>query len=135
MSSSHKCGQESGYRAFNVVAATFPQIFWAFPPFFQIHRICPPLLSFLEGSSSCWNTKLSMLAMSERIFILGHSSAFFLPTGSYAEPLLFTGNLLGCFIVLRQAHGSTYYFGPLPPQKIFPIFLKEKMQQKLMEKP
>ena len=58
MSSSHKCGQESGYSAFNAVAAAFPQIFWAFPPFFQIHRTRPHLLSFLEGSSSCWDTNL-----------------------------------------------------------------------------
>ena len=58
MSSPHKCGQESGYKAFNAVAAAFPQIFWAFPPFFQIHRTHPPLLSFLEGSSSCWDTNL-----------------------------------------------------------------------------
>ena len=57
-----------------------------------------------------------MLAMSERIFILGHSSMCFLLTGPYAGPLLFTGNLLGCFIVLGRAHGPTYYFGLLPPQ-------------------
>ena len=57
-----------------------------------------------------------MLAMSERIFILEHSSTCFLLTGPYAGPLLCTGNLLGRFIVLRQARGSIYYFGPLPPQ-------------------
>ena len=60
-----------------------------------------------------------MLAMSERIFILGHPSMCFLPTGPYAGRLLCTGNLLRQFIVLGQAHGPTYYFGPLPPQNIF----------------
>ena len=49
-----------------------------------------------------------MLAMSERIFILGHPSMCFLPTGSYAGPLLYIGNLLGRFIILGQAHGPTY---------------------------
>ena len=34
--------------------------------------------------------------------------------GPYAGPLQFTGYLLGRFIVLEQAHGPTYYFGPLP---------------------
>ena len=42
-----------------------------------------------------------MLAMSERVFILGHPSTCFLPTGPYAGPLLCTDNLLGWFIVLR----------------------------------
>ena len=42
-----------------------------------------------------------MLAMSERIFLLGHSSMCFLPTGPWAGPLLFTGNLLGRLIVLE----------------------------------
>ena len=41
-----------------------------------------------------------MLAMSERVFILGHPSTCYLPTGSYAGPLLCTGNLLEWFIVL-----------------------------------
>ena len=49
-----------------------------------------------------------MLAMSERIFILGHPFTCFLPTGPYAGPLLCTSNLLRQFIVLRQAHGPTY---------------------------
>ena len=49
-----------------------------------------------------------MLAMSERIFILGRSPMCFLPMGSYAGPLLFTSYFLGRFIVLRQAHGPTY---------------------------
>ena len=49
-----------------------------------------------------------MLAMSERIFILGHPSMCFLPTRSYAEPLLCTSNLLGRFIILGQTHGPTY---------------------------
>ena len=57
-----------------------------------------------------------MLAMSERIFLLGHSSTCFLPMGPYVGPLLFTGNLLGHFIVLGRAHGPTYYFWPLPLQ-------------------
>ena len=48
----------SDLSAFNVMAAAFPQIFWVFPPFFQIHRTRPPLLSFLEGFSSCWDTNL-----------------------------------------------------------------------------
>ena len=59
-----------------------------------------------------------MLAMSERIFLLGHTSTYFLPTGPYAGPLLFTGNLLERFIVLRQAYCPTYYFGSLPPQAV-----------------
>ena len=42
-----------------------------------------------------------MLAMSERIFLLGHSSMCFLPTGPCAGPLLFTGNLLGRLNVLE----------------------------------
>ena len=63
-----------------------------------------------------------MLAMSERIFLLGHSSTYFLLTGPYARPLLFTGNLLGRFIVLEQAHGPTYYYGPLPPHLIWTTF-------------
>ena len=58
MFSSHKCGQECGYSAFNAVTVSFPQIFWTFPPSFQIHRTCPPLLSFLEGSSSGWDANL-----------------------------------------------------------------------------
>ena len=58
----------------------------------------------------------SMLAMSERIFLLGHSSTCFLLSRPYTGPLLFTGYLLGRFIVLRQAHGATYYFGLLPLQ-------------------
>ena len=58
-----------------------------------------------------------MLAIFERIFLLRHSSTCFLPMGPYAGPLLFTSNLLECFIVLRQAYGSTYYFGPLPPHQ------------------
>ena len=57
-----------------------------------------------------------MVAMFERIFLLGHSSMCFLPTRPYAGPLLFTGNLLVRFIVLGQTHDPTYYFGPLPPQ-------------------
>ena len=57
-----------------------------------------------------------MLAMSKRIFLLGHSSICFLPTRPYAGPLLFSGNLLRHFIVLGWAHGPTYYFGLLPPQ-------------------
>ena len=36
----------------------FLMIFWAFPPSFQIHRTRPPLLSFLEGYSSYWDTNL-----------------------------------------------------------------------------
>ena len=43
MSSPHKCGQESGYNAFNAAAVAFPQTFCAFPPSFQIHRTRPPL--------------------------------------------------------------------------------------------
>ena len=58
MSSPHKCGQESDYSSFNTAVAAFPQIFWAFPPSFQIHRIRPPLQSILEGSSSSWNANL-----------------------------------------------------------------------------
>ena len=58
MSSPHKCGQKSGYSVFNAVTATFPQIFWAFSHSFQIHRTRHPLLSFLEGSSSCWDANL-----------------------------------------------------------------------------
>ena len=58
MSSPRKCGQENGYSAFNVVAVAFPQIFQDFPPSFQIYRTRPPLLSFLEGSSSCWDANL-----------------------------------------------------------------------------
>ena len=62
--------------------------------------------------------------MFERIFLLGYSSTCFLPTGPYVGPLLFTGNLLRCFIVLRQAHDPTYYFGPLPLQiSCSPTFL------------
>ena len=57
-----------------------------------------------------------MLAISERIFLLGCSSTCFLPTRPYARPLLFTSSLLKRFIVLGQAHGPTYYFGPLPLQ-------------------
>ena len=41
-----------------------------------------------------------MLAISERIFLLGRSSTCFLPTRPYARPLLFTSSLLGRFIVL-----------------------------------
>ena len=33
MSSPHKCGQESGYSAFNATAAAFSQIFWALSTF------------------------------------------------------------------------------------------------------
>ena len=58
MSFPHKCGQKSGYSVFNAVAAAFPQIFYAFLPSFLIHRTCPPLLSFLEGSSNCWDIDL-----------------------------------------------------------------------------
>ena len=53
-----------------------------------------------------------MLAMSEKIFLLRHSSTSFLPTGPYVRLLLFTGNLLRHFIVLKQAHGPIYYFKP-----------------------
>ena len=53
ISSPHKCDKKSGYSAFNAVVAVFPQIFWAFSHSFQIHKTRPPLLSFLEGSSSC----------------------------------------------------------------------------------
>ena len=49
-----------------------------------------------------------MLAMSKRIFIVGHLSTCFSLAGPYAGPLLCTGNLLGRFIVLKQAHDSTY---------------------------
>ena len=49
-------------------------------------------------------------------------STYFLLTGPYARPLLFTGNLLGRFIVLGQAHGPTYYYGPLPPHLIWTTF-------------
>ena len=56
--------------------------------------------------------------MSETIFLLGHTSTYFLPTRPYAGPLLFTGNLLRRFIVLRQVYYPTYYFGSLPPQAI-----------------
>ena len=58
MYSLHKYGQENGYSAFNAVAAAFPQIFWAFSHSFQIHKAHPPLLSFLEGSSSGWDANL-----------------------------------------------------------------------------
>ena len=58
MSSPHKCGQGSDYSAFNAVTSTFPQIFWVFSHSFQIHRTRLPLLSFLEGSSSCWDANL-----------------------------------------------------------------------------
>ena len=55
--------------------------------------------------------------MSKRIFLLGHSSICFLPSGPYAGPLLFTGNLLGRFIVLGQAHApcSNILFWALTP--------------------
>ena len=55
-----------------------------------------------------------MLVISERDFLLGHSSKCLLPTRPYAGPLLVTSNLLGHFSVLGQAHDPTYYFGPLP---------------------
>ena len=117
MSSPHKYGQESGYSACNAVAATFPQIFWAFPPSFQIYRTRPPLLSFLKGSSSCWDANLRYASHVRKDFHPRAPSMCFLPMGPYAGPLLCTGNLLGQFIVLEQTHGPTYYFGPLPPQQ------------------
>ena len=58
MSSPCKCSQKSGYSVFNVVAAVFSQIFCAFLPSFLIHRTHPPLLSFLQGFSSCWDIDL-----------------------------------------------------------------------------
>ena len=57
MSSPHKCSQKIGYSVFNAVTTIFLQIFCAFLPSFLIHRT-HPLLSFLEGSSSCWDTDL-----------------------------------------------------------------------------
>ena len=61
MSFLHKCDQESGYNEFNMVVAAFPYIFLCSPPppfFFHIHKTHPHLLTFLEGSSSYWDTNL-----------------------------------------------------------------------------
>ena len=67
------------------------------PPHLPFKSIGHVLLSWAS-----WKVPLAvkiqiwgMLAMSERIFILGHPSTCFLPTGPYAGPLLCTGNLLG----------------------------------------
>ena len=82
-------------------------------PFKSIGHVLPSWTSWkvpLVVEIQIWD----MLAISERIFLVGRSSLCFLPTGPYAGPLLFTGSLFGRFIILGQAYGPTYYFGSLP---------------------
>ena len=106
MSSPYTCDQESGCNAFNAVAAAFLMIFWAFPPFFQIHRTRPPLLSFLEGSSSCWNTKLRYAS---------HVREDFHPR-TFLHVLLTYGALCWAFTIYWQSPRTFYcpQMGPWP---------------------
>ena len=116
MSSPHKCGQENGYSAFNTVTVAFSQIFWALPPFFQIHRTRPPLLSFLEDSSSCWDTNLTYVSHVRKDF---HPRTFL-------QVLLTFRALCSAFTIYWQSPQTFYcpqtglwpniLFGPLPLQ-------------------
>ena len=47
MSSPHKCGQESGYNAFNATATAFSQIFWALSTFLSNPQDTSSSLEFL----------------------------------------------------------------------------------------
>ena len=95
----------------------FLRYFCALPPFFHIHKTRLHLLSFLKGSSSCWDTNLRYASHIRE----GFPSRTFLQVSLTYEALrwAFTNNLLGHFSVLRQVHGPIYYFRPLPLQLYF----------------
>ena len=106
MSSPHKCGQENGYSAFNTVTVAFSYIFWALPPFFQIHRTRPPLLSFLEDSSSYWDANLRYAS---------HVRKDFHPW-TFLHVLLAYGALCWAFTIYQQSPQMFYCprTGPWP---------------------
>ena len=106
MFSPHKCGQESGYSTFNAETATFPQIFCAFPHSFQIRKTHPPLLNFLEGSSSCWDINLRYAS---------HIREYF-PPQTFLH-VLFTYEALCWTFTIYQQSPRTFYcprIGPWP---------------------